>query len=120
MRLYEGLIIFVPEATVEARKKHLEFFEGLVAKHGGAIRNKAEWGKKQIGYAIKKNRDGYFVVYDFDAAPAAVREIERGLLLEADVLKFMITLKIVKAIKPKKKKIKKSAAAAKPEPAAAS
>jgi len=119
MRLYEGLIIFVPEASVEARKKHLELFEGLVAKHGGAIRNKTDWGKKLIGYSLRKNRDGYILIYEFEVAPAAIFEIERALTLDQDVLKHMITVKVVKVPKVKKKKLKK-AAAAKPEAAVAS
>lgn len=120
MRLYEGLIIFVPEASVEARKKHLELFEGFVAKHGGTIRNKTDWGKKLIGYMIRKNRDGYILIYEFEVAPAAVIEIERALTLDQDVLKAMITIKVIKVPKLKKKKVKKTTAAAKPEPAVAS
>lgn len=119
MRLYEGLFIYVPEATAEARKRQLDAFEGLVSKHGGAIRNKTEWGKKPIGYLIKKNRDGYFVIYDFEVPPTALREMERVLQLEQELLKFMITVKVTKPVKVKKKKLKK-ASAEKPEPAAAS
>jgi len=120
MRLYEGLIILVPEASAEARKRHLEFFDELVAKHGGSVRNKTDWGKKPIGYMLRKNRDGYILIYEFEVPPAAISEIERVLTLDQDVLKSMITVKEVKAVKEKKKKKGKAAASVKPEQVAAS
>lgn len=120
MRLYEGLIIFVPEASVEARKRQVELFEGLVAKHGGVIRNKTDWGKKTVGYMLRKNRDGYILIYEFEVPPAAIVEIERTLTLDQDVLKSMITVKVIKVPKVKKKKASKSTAAVKPVVAAAS
>ncbi len=119
MRLYEGLFILVPEASVEARKAQLESIEELIKKNKGAVRNKAEWGRKSVGYPLRKNRDGYYAVYDFEVDPLSVREIERVLRLDETVLKFMITLKNVRVPKLKKKKAKK-VAAAKTETAAVS
>ena len=110
MRLYEGLFILVPEASVEARKAQLESIEDLIKKNKGTVRNKAEWGRKSVGYPLKKHRDGYYVVYDFEVDTLAVREIDRVLRLDETILKFMITVKNVRVPKLKKKKVKKTAA----------
>lgn len=110
MRLYEGLFILVPEASADARKSQLESIEDLVKKNQGVIRNKAEWGKKMVGYPLKKHRDGYYVIYDFEIEPAAIREIERVLRLDETVLKLMITAKNTRVPKLKKKKEKKTSA----------
>src|SRR2546425_301282 len=99
MKLYEGLFILVPEASVEARKSQLEALEDLIKKNKGAIRNKAEWGKKSVGYPLKKHRDGYYVIYDFEVPPSAIFEIDRVLRLDETILKFMITAKSTKVPK---------------------
>jgi small subunit ribosomal protein S6 len=119
MRVYEGLFILVPEASVEARKSQLESIEDLIKKNKGTIRNKAEWGRKTVGYPLKKHRDGFYVIYDFEVETSVVGEIDRVLRLDENILKFMITIKNMRVPKPKKKKEKK-AAAVKPETAAVS
>ncbi len=118
MKLYEGLFILVSEASGEARKGQLDSIEDLIKKNKGIIRNKAEWGKKSVGYPLKKHRDGYYVIYDFEVPPASIFEIDRMLRLDETILKFMITVKNVRVPKlKKKKKEKKTGASAKIEPA---
>ena len=93
MTLYEGLFIFPPESTPEMRNKQDKSLEDLIRKFQGNIVEKNEWGKKILGYAVKKFKEGFFVVVDFQLDPVKVNELRHGLTLQEDFLKFMITRK---------------------------
>jgi len=104
MKAYECLLILAPETAPDAHKKQLEVFEELVKKQGGAIKGKNEWGRRPIAYPLKKNREGFFVIYDFEVDTLAIAEMNRLLTLDMGVLKFMITVKKPESARDKKKK----------------
>ena len=47
------------------------------------------WGVKSLAYRIKKNRKAHFTLFNIDAPPAAVAEMERQMRINEDVLRFM-------------------------------
>ena len=65
-------------------KNHLESLGAEVAK----IDN---WGKRRLAYDIKKQREGTYAVYEVSAEPAMVKEFERQLRLNENVLRFLST-----------------------------
>ncbi len=106
MNSYEGLFIFPPDSTPEARKNQLKNLDDLIAKFKGQITQKNEWGKKSIGYSIRKFSEGHCLVYDFQMDPSQATEFRKGLELQEDLLKFMVTIK-------RSPKIEKKSAASK-------
>ncbi len=114
MKAYEGVFIFPPESAADARKTQLKNLDDIIAKFQGSVIQKNEWGKKQLGYSLKKFREGYVVVTDFEMPTSQAIEFRKTLELQEDLLKYMITVKI--AAKPDKKAAAKPPAAA---PAAA-
>ena len=93
MKSYEGVFIFPPEAASDARKVQLKNLEDLIGKFEGSVQQKTEWGKKPLGYPIKKFREGWVVVADFQMNPAGATEFRKMLELQEDLLKYMITVK---------------------------
>ena len=110
MKSYEGLFIFPPESTPDVRKNQLKNLDELIAKFKGQIQQKKDWGKKPLGYIIRKFQEGYFLVYDFQMDPSQATEFRKGLELQEDLIKFMVTLK--KVVKEEKKPASKPAATA--------
>ena len=47
------------------------------------------WGLRNLTYRIKKNRKAHYVMFNIDAPPAAVAEMERNMRLSEDVLRTM-------------------------------
>ena len=47
------------------------------------------WGLRNLTYRIKKNRKGHYSLLALDAPPAAVKELERQLSINEDVLRYM-------------------------------
>ncbi len=56
---------------------------------GGAVKKREYWGLRSLAYRIKKNRKGHYILLGVEAPPPAVREMERQLTLNEDVLRFM-------------------------------
>ena len=46
-------------------------------------------GKKRLAYPIKEHKEGWYVLFKFDATPENVLELERHLRIDDDVLKFI-------------------------------
>jgi small subunit ribosomal protein S6 len=87
MRPYEIMIILDPEAEETAITPTLDKFLAVVTEAGGTIDKIDAWGKRHLAYPINKKPDGFYVVVNFTAAPAAARELDRQLGLAEVVLR---------------------------------
>ena len=56
------------------------------------------WGKRRLAYDIRKQREGTYAVFEVSAEPPAVKEFERQLRLNENVLRFLDGLTIRKVI----------------------
>ena len=62
MNKYESVIIINPNVEETALKELIERFQNLI-NTDGKVENVNELGKKKLAYEIKKNKEGYYVVY---------------------------------------------------------
>ena len=99
MKPYEGVFIFPPESAPEERKTQLKSLDDLIAKFHGEIVQKMEWGKRPLGYAIRKFREGHFLIVDFKMSPSGMAEFRKNLDLQDSLLKYMVTVKDTKVDK---------------------
>ena len=53
------------------------------------IKKQEYWGLRSLAYRINKNRKGHYMLLGLDAKPASIKEMERQLGLNEDVLRFM-------------------------------
>ena len=65
MNKYESVIIINPNASEETIKGLIEKFTALI-NTDGKVENVNEVGKKKLAYEIAKNREGFYVVFDFE------------------------------------------------------
>ena len=49
-------------------------------------------GKKQLAYEIKKFKEGIYILFNFEAKPELIAELERIYRITDDIIKF-ITVK---------------------------
>jgi len=88
---YEILVIIDPRPTDEEVAALLtrlgENLKGLGAKLGKA----ESWGKRRLAYDLRKQREGTYAVLECMAEPATIKEFERQLRLNEQVLRFMTT-----------------------------
>ena len=49
------------------------------------------WGKRRLAYDIAKQREGTYAVFEASAEPSMVKEFERQLKLNENILRFLST-----------------------------
>jgi small subunit ribosomal protein S6 len=105
MRVYETLFIVKPDVPEEEIDQRLEALRGQLASAGAAIDKVEKWGKRKLAYKVDKYREGSYVLLQFAAEPAAVKEFERRLRISDIVLKYL-TVRIDYALKRLEKRRK--------------
>jgi len=86
---YESVFIARPDISAAQVESLTEGFKTLIGENGGEVKKTEYWGLKSLSYRIKKSRKGHYSLLNLDAPPAAVKEMERNMLLNEDVLRFM-------------------------------
>jgi small subunit ribosomal protein S6 len=92
MRLYEIVYIFDASLDQDAINRRLEKYHGLATTGSGAVNAVDHWGVRQLAYAIRRKRTGYYVVSQVTADPANLAEVERVLKLDEDLMRFLVVL----------------------------
>ena len=91
MENYEGIFIIKSEIKEEDTNKVFKVIMDSVTKYGGAIKKEDPWGKRQLVYPVKKQKDGYYYKLDFSAPTEAIAKLEEVYRLNDDILRTMIT-----------------------------
>ena len=88
MRIYELCLIIHNDIAEEQQDQMLQSIGEIIAKHKGSVLKTEKWGKKNFKYAIKKQSKGHYCFLVFEAAPAALKEIERAIMYNESVLRY--------------------------------
>jgi ribosomal protein S6 len=99
MRNYEGVFIFPPDVSADAKRKQEQDLEDILGKFGGTVSSKVEIGKKPLGYEVRKFREGQVYIYDFQMKPDKASGFRKALDLLGGLIKYMITVKSEKAVR---------------------
>jgi small subunit ribosomal protein S6 len=89
MPLYETVVIARSEITQAQADAVADAVTAQLETDGGAVKKREYWGLRSLAYRIKKNRKGHYILLGLDASSPAIREMERQLTLNEDVLRFM-------------------------------
>lgn len=93
MPLYECVILARQEVSAPQVEALIEEFSNVLSQGGGSVSKKEFWGLRNIAYRVKKNRKAHYVLLNVDAPSPAVKEMERQMSLNEDVLRFL-TLRV--------------------------
>lgn len=91
MNKYESVVIISPSVEEEKVKELSQKFTDII-NNDGKLEKIEELGKKKLAYEVKKNKEGYYVVINFEANPDLIAELERNYRIMDEVIKF-ITIK---------------------------
>ncbi len=94
MRRYETVVILMPEVGDDDRASMEKRWTDIIAQFKGELIKMDDWGQKKLAYDIKKESRGHYLFLDYCTAGAdLIKELERVLRLEDNVLKYM-TVKV--------------------------
>jgi small subunit ribosomal protein S6 len=89
MALYEHVVISRQDISPQQAEALNDQIKALIEEGGGTVAKIEYWGLRNLTYRIKKNRKGHYSLLAIDAPPAAVKEMERQLGLNEDVLRTL-------------------------------
>lgn len=58
---------------------------------GVEVTKMENWGKRRLAYDMRKQREGTYAVFEVKAEPPMIKEFERQLRLNENVLRFLST-----------------------------
>ncbi len=93
MTLYESVFIARQDISSSQVDALADSFQKIIEDGGGQVAKRENWGLRSLAYKIKKNRKGHYVLFNIDSPSDAVREYERQMKLNEDILRYM-TLRV--------------------------
>ena len=89
MNKYESVIIVNPNLEEESVKNLIKKFSDLI-NTDGTVASVEEMGKRKLDYEIKKQKEGFYIVFKFEAKPELISELERNYRITDEVMKFIV------------------------------
>ena len=89
MPLYEHVFLTRQDASAQQVEELTAQIKGVIEQLGGKISKTEQWGVKSLSYRLRKNRKAHFTLFNVDAPPAALNEVERQERLSEDVLRYL-------------------------------
>jgi len=90
MRPYEVMVIFDVDLEEGDIRQRVDRVHELLRARGGTPGSVSHWGRRTFAYEIKHRSEGYYVVLEATAEPAAMAEIDRYLALEDAVVRHKV------------------------------
>ena len=92
MRKYELVCIIQPDLDEIAFNVVLEKVKGWVSESGGSVDKVDVWGRRRMAYAIRKHKEGQYILLNVSLNPTATSELERNLRFQESVMRHMLTV----------------------------
>ena len=89
MALYEHVVIARQDISPQQAEALNDQLKAVIEEGGGSVAKIEYWGLRNLTYRIKKNRKGHYSLLAIDSPSPAVKEMERQLSLNEDVLRYM-------------------------------
>ncbi len=90
MSAYELMYIVKPELDDQAVQQEIDKVGQLIQTNGGQVKKVTPWGKRRLAYSVKDQREGHYVVEEFDLDQAKVQEVERVLRISDTVFRHLL------------------------------
>jgi small subunit ribosomal protein S6 len=89
MRNYEVIFIVRPELPDEEVQKLITQMESVVASAGGTVEKVEKMGRRRLAYSVRKQREGFYVLFNVQGTGDTVKEFERRLKVSDAVVKYL-------------------------------
>jgi small subunit ribosomal protein S6 len=97
LREYEVLYIVRADLEDDKVQDAVKRVNTLIERSGGTVERTNLWGKRKLAYEVKHQKEGSYVLQDFQFDPGRVPELEAALKITEEVLRHLIVRKPEKA-----------------------
>lgn len=91
MRRYELMLVLKPDLAEDRAQAILDRTARSVTSTEGVLVKVSPWGRRRLVYPISGHREGSYHIILFDAPPETVAEVEQGLRITEEVLRYLVT-----------------------------
>ena len=89
MSFYECVFIARQDIAAPQAEALAEEMANVITAGGGTVAKREYWGLRNISYRIRKNRKGHYLLLNIDGPSSAVKEMERQMSINEDVLRYL-------------------------------
>ena len=93
MRDYEILYIVRADLDDDKVQDIIKRVNTLIERAGGSVERTNVWGKRKLAYEVKHQKEGSYVLQDFQIGPDRVPELEAALKITEEVLRHLVVRK---------------------------
>lgn len=88
-RFYEIIFIARQDITANQVETLAKHYTSVISSFGGEVTKTEFCGLRNLAYKIKKNRKGHYVLMNVCVKPEGVKEVERQMHINEDVLRYL-------------------------------
>ena len=89
MNFYETIFVVRQDATTSQVESLANDYTTVIKDHKGEVSKTEFSGLRNLAYPIKKNKKGHFVLMNVSSEPDAIKEIERLMRLNENILRYL-------------------------------
>lgn len=89
MKKYETMVILNPALEDDAIARLGERIKDIISKKGEIV-SVDEWGRREMAYEIKGNREGFYLIIQFTAPPDVPGDLYSEFRMNPDILRGII------------------------------
>ncbi len=93
MRDYELMFILHPDLDETAMNDAIKRISGWITEDGGVISKTDVWGKREMAYPIRKQKQGQYVLLHAQMTPKFGAVLERNLGYLEPVMRYILVAK---------------------------
>src|SRR5579872_1303702 len=90
MRHYEVMVILDAGLDEDAIREVVDRATQAITSNGGNVDKVERWGKRRFAYEVHHRSEGYYVLVEATAEPAAVDSVDRVLGLADEVIRHKV------------------------------
>jgi len=89
MQNYESIFVVRPTVPEEVIQQLTEKLTKQIEKSGGVLVKTEQWGKRKLGYEVKKERKGFYTLFYLKGNGTVVSDLERQYKLDDSIIKYL-------------------------------
>jgi small subunit ribosomal protein S6 len=93
LRDYEVLYIVRADLDDDKVQDIIKRVNTIIERAGGSVERTNVWGKRKLAYEVKHQKEGSYVLQDFQIGPDRVPELEAALKITEEVLRHLVVRK---------------------------
>ncbi len=92
MTKYETVYVLDPGFDEAKAAEESDRVSGWISDLGGEVVEVQKWGKRRLAYEVNKKRDGVYTMIVWQGGGPMVKEVERRLRLNENVMRTLTTV----------------------------